>query len=176
MRKSIEKAFPHVVEKGCFEIENRTKFEIFDDTDSRSYTKTKPEQPTHLEVNNLTERPINFLALDRCLLGANDSSCDCAVFDDRMLYFVEIKTSDNMDEQHKKRVQGRKKAIEQLGATIQFFKKRNILMENYELKALICLVRRGVFPAASSTNNDARVQFEDEHNAELLEGNTIVFS
>jgi len=124
-----------------------------------------------LKIVNSYKKNIIFLAIDQCVFDSKDKKrCDCALFEEKKFYFVEIKNVKKL----KQRASHRKNAINQLESTIKEFKKR-IDFEQFAVKVLICFQNIPVCPAASTANQEKQKEFWDNYKIDLLEGNEIKF-
>ena len=120
MLNRLKEKFPHLEEKKCLEFLNEEYFEIIDDGDKKAYIIKENGQ---FKVSNPAKKEIGFLAIDECLFDSSDSSrADCAVFDEKVIAFIELKHC-----KPKKISTHRRKAKTQLAAIIDFFQ-RNILL------------------------------------------------
>jgi hypothetical protein len=117
-------------------------------------------------IDNPSEKVICFLAVDQCILG-NDGSkrCDCVVFDEHCLCFVELKLNVTKARQGADRS---KEAREQLAHTITYFKDLGYLIDKHELEAYIAM-RSYVYPRSS--NRNVREKFFMDNGVPLFEQN-----
>jgi hypothetical protein len=171
MREAIENAFPQVVNGGCLEAISEGVFYIFDSATEpqRCFIRKVDSDPIHFTVRNPQYREIYFLAIDKCIFQDGDSSrCDCAVFDDKEFNFIEISESKKLHRNEK-----RKKALSQLGNTVDLFRASGIQLP-VDVNAIVCFVGKNIFPARNSQNNEARLAFYEERGVVLLEGNEHV--
>jgi hypothetical protein len=169
MRESIEKAFPRTLENSCLEIISSPQFEVIDKEVSRCIWQDGHSESGHLWVNNMSQKDIHFLAIDKCLFFDKDndpSRCDCALFDENRICFVEIKVTNPT-----KRSVRRAKAIQQLAKTINLF--RNSKVNCNSVEAYICFSNK--FPKNSSVDLNKKLEFELECGAVLKETNQIEF-
>ncbi len=91
------------------------------------------EENGEFEVINNTDNSIEFLQIDACLFNSNDTTrCDCAVYDNNTFCFIELKCI-----KPSAFSKNRKKAEEQLEATIKYFNDENIT-QNKTLEAYVC--------------------------------------
>lgn len=124
-----------------------------------------------LKVANSSKKAIFLLAIDDCIFSSADPSrCDCAVFDDKCFYFIEIKDSYSK----KQRSDHRDKASSQLRSALEFFTQR-FDFKDYQLNAVICFRFQKRYPATMTTKLQDKVDFWDSFKANLLEGNEIQF-
>jgi len=169
MQDSIKQAFPLVFENACLEITQLAEFEIIDKQISRCILQKGHSEDGNLWVINKHQKEVFFLAIDKCLFfdKADDPSrCDCALFDENRICFVEIKESNKS-----KRRDRRNKAIEQLAKTINLFKSLGIDFPQFD--ALVCFSTYQTFP--KRRNLDKEIEFLNECGAFLYEGNLEEF-
>lgn len=123
-----------------------------------------------LKVSNSSKKAIFLLAIDDCIFSSADQSrCDCAVFDDKKFYFIEIK-----DSSMRQRQGDRKDACSQLKNSLEFFTQL-FDFKNYQVNAVICFRFQKRYPATITTRQQDVVDFWDNFKAKLLEGNEIQF-
>jgi hypothetical protein len=124
-----------------------------------------------LKVSNASGKIVFLLAIDDCIFSSSDEKrCDCAIFDDKAFYFIEIKDSGS-----KKQLSGhRDKAISQLRSALTFFTQQ-FDFKRYQLNALICFRFQKRYPAQITTRQNDKVDFHDNFNSNLYEGNEIEF-
>ncbi len=169
MSKDLISAF---LEGDCLKIETSLEFSIADGeaNTGRCYIVNAEETEGQFKVSNPRGKEIYFLAIDKCLLDDQDNleRCDFAIFDESTFCFVEIK------ETRRRRGKVREKAIQQLEATINYFK-QHIDFEDYRLEAIIYLVSRGAYPAADTNKEKMKARFATKLETLLLEGNHKAF-
>lgn len=123
-----------------------------------------------LKVSNLSKKAIFLFAIDDCIFSSADlSRCDCAVFDDKRFYFIEIK-----DCSKNQRLYHRNKASSQLRSALEFCTQL-FDFKNYQVNAVICFRFQKRYPATITTRQQDVVDFWDNFKANLLEGNEIQF-
>lgn len=169
MQASIKKAFPLTSQNACLEITQLANFEIIDKQTSRCILQENHSEIGHLWVNNQSQKQIHFLAIDKCLFFDNNTDptrCDCALFDENRICFIEIKES-NKSNRRKRRGE----AIEQLSKTINFFKNKGIDFPQFD--ALVCFSTYQAFP--KRRNLDKEIEFLNECGGFLYEGNLEEF-
>jgi len=172
MKEVIEAAFPQVLLGNCLEVLTESEFHIFDNEvePKRCYIKRSNHDPKHFTVNNSLNQEINFLAIDKCVLTDKDKThCDCAVFTNKQFAFIEISDSKKLH-----RNQKRRKAKDQLSQTINHFRDKGIVFSE-KLNAIICFVSKPVFPARSSSQSAASLEYFENYGAILLEGSQLDF-
>ncbi|ADB38730.1 hypothetical protein [Spirosoma linguale] len=135
MIDTIKRAFPQTEINGCLETRTETEFHIYDhETEKRCYVHTDSEGIKHFTVENVSGRPVHFLAIDKCLFFDNDGPkrCDCAIFDKETFCFIEIKTTSSMTQRKKLR----REAKNQLKAAVTFFRE-NITFTSTQIEAYV---------------------------------------
>jgi hypothetical protein len=169
MQESIKKAFPLISQNACIEVTQFLDFEIIDRQISRCILQEGHSESGHLWVSNQNKKQIHFLAIDKCLFFDNPidpSRCDCALFDENRICFVEIKES-NKSNRRKRRIE----AIEQLAKTINLFKDSGV--ESTQFDALVCFSTYQAFP--KRRNLDKEIEFLNNCGGFLYEGNLEEF-
>ncbi|MBB3840943.1 hypothetical protein FHS57_004964 [Runella defluvii] len=173
MKQSVESAFPQVLAGNCLESTTQPQFELFDSQvpPQRCYIKHSDEQEGHFSVTNDSQKTIHFLAIDKCVFGDDaETHCDCALFDENVFCFIEIK-----DAGKRTRKEHRRKAYQQLKSTILVFRFREVFREETQVEAIISFVSKSSYPVRTSSSADAALMFELECNAQLMEGNQKEF-
>lgn len=169
MQESIKKAFPLLSENDCLEITQLAEFEIIDKQISRCILQKGHSEDGNLWVINKHQKEVFFLAIDKCLFfdKADDPSrCDCVLFDENRICFIEIKES-NKSNRRKRRI----KAIELLAKTVNLFKSLGVKFTQFD--ALICFSTS--YPKRRSSDLDRQFEFLNDCGAFLYEGNLEEF-
>ena len=172
MLDSIPAQFENCIPNNCLSTVTHNSFKVFDRENDCCYicTENEPKSLCYFTVNNPTNKPLNFLAIDKCTLtGDKDKKCDCAIFDNSLFYFIEMKTASSAS-----RSKRRGDAYMQLKSTIGIFKER-INFDNYEILALISFGQSYTIPRTNSTHMGRRKELFDLYRAKLVEGNLIEF-
>ncbi len=171
MKDQIEKAFPQSAKKKCIKTSSDSKFWISDREENPTCKLiSKLSDNCDFEVLNPQEEDINFLAIDKCIFDDSDSKkCDCAVFNDNSFAFIEIKSTAKPRNMRKHR----KKGLEQLGATIETFK-RKVDFSNTELEAYLCF-SSSTYPKQTASNQSKIIAFYDNYKANLKYSNQKEF-
>ena len=142
MKQSIESAFPQVLQGNCLKSTTEPAFELFDSQvpPQRCYIKHNHDQEGHFLVKNDSRKTIYFLAIDKCIFGDDaETHCDCALFDENVLCFIEIK-----DAGKRTRKEHRRKAYQQLKSTILVFTVRGGVKTKFKWKQLLVLLAKVV--------------------------------
>ena len=133
MINKLKILFPHFVEKECWIETSDKEIEIYDhEKEKRCYLDKRFK--TEFTVINPSEKKINFIAVDSCLLSSSDPSrSDCMVFDEKTVCFIELKKC------KKKNVKDNQKgAIDQLEAFVKFFIENSLNIDK-KLEAYVCV-------------------------------------
>lgn len=175
MRRLVETAFPKSIDNDCIE-ENTSDSIVIHDDDSINksciYKSTDPLKYPKFTINNPSKKRIHFLAIDNCVLFSTDGNkCDFAAFDNATFLFVEIKKGGGsvQNRSTKKGI-----AVSQLKKTIELFFD---LIDFSKFRVFAC-ISVGYFtksPAAAASDLDLLVEFINEYNVELIEGNEFEF-
>lgn len=142
----------------CQEIISERNFFIQDDEEGKpAYIKYDSGQ---FEIKNNKERNISFLKIDDCIYTSKDDTrCDCAVFDDKIFCFIELKTCKVNNQSA-----NRKKADNQLKKTIINLKSENVVKDK-ELEAYACLtceIDNKLTRITNAYSQDTIYEFEEE--------------
>ena len=172
MKDSIISSFSSCKQYDCIHTESSTTFKVADHEDKCCYISKDSELTSlsYCTVINPTAKPIHFLAIDKCLLKeSDDKKCDCAIFDEKVFCFVEVKVT-----KRKKSVR-KNEAFEQLKTTITHFKEK-LNFDSHKIEAWICFGSHTGIPKSSSTKMAKAKELYDSCNAYLYEGNQIEFN
>ena len=157
----------------CLEIISKKHFFIDDDIKNNpAYLKDTNGQ---FEVINNTNKDINFLKIDDCIYTSKDNTrCDCAIFDEKVFCFVELKTCKRTAwKPH------REKSQKQLENTINNFKK-NAIIKDKKLEAYIsytCTINKEYHKIKKASNSfEIETYFKDELNTDLYCNNKKEFN
>lgn len=115
MLDTIKKVFPQIETNGCLQTLIDAEFHIYDhEIEKRCFVHTDPDGIKHFMVENIDERPVHFLAIDKCMLAddALTQRCDCAIFDEQTFCFIEIKTTSSMTQRKKLRREAQNQLID----------------------------------------------------------------
>ncbi|TAE26510.1 MAG: hypothetical protein EAZ91_17805 [Cytophagales bacterium] len=173
MLDQITATFPQTLEKGCLQTLTQTEFCIFDAADKRCYIQTDPSGTRHFTVENPSERPIHFLAIDKCLFMDDQKGlkrCDFAVFDAKTFCFVEIKETESATQ----RSVLTRDAKTQLKATIELFRDRMTFTTRF-VEAHLCVGDYSTRPARLTNDLNEQIEFA-ELGAKLYRGNSKRFA
>ncbi len=122
-----------------------------------------------LKVTNNSGKDIYLVKTDKCLFPSTISKCDCLLFNENVIYFIEIKSVGV-----KSRGEQRRVAAGQLGATIELFRNENIDLSNFAAHAITCFKSVNDHPVSASKLT-LRATFKERYSIDLKEGNKIEF-
>lgn len=149
-------------------------FGICDDEDEETktpaYVSFDPTDKWVAIVQNQTEKPINFTAVDNCIEirranGDMDNRCDAILTNDEHIVFVELKVQ---------RTSGwiTHAVDEQLQTTIHHFKENSDISKYKHKRAFVCNRK---FPRFSVSNKEKMNAFYKKNRIRLSIEQTIVF-
>lgn len=184
MIAQLQEIFPHQAIEECLEVEKGEFFHICDSINDNEKTYIAVgEVEKSFKIINPHQKPVYHLPFDNCFVtylpayNPKGGRCDCIIFDDTYFCFAELKL--NVESTRKKTVTEKaKEAREQLGTTIEFFKRsfhnvsKNFL--EYELEAFV-VMQRHVYPRHRARMDPIRVHFLEQHGVELFEKNEKEF-
>lgn len=133
--------FDFTQHNSCIETVSDTIFYIKDQKKNEPCSLSS-KADYHLIVNNIENRNISFVKIDKCFYKDSDGKkCDCAVSTSEKIYFIEIKELENVADLHEKKDHSKRKTIrkeakKQLVNTIVEFKKKGL----YDLKNTFAVI------------------------------------
>lgn len=152
----------------CFDASEQENFQVCEDEQTRRVCIIDITQSKlGFRIYNPREKVIHVFATDNCFFRFHDGKrCDCIVFDDTCLCFVELKLDVTT---HRQATEKAKDAREQLGTTINFFRNacKNDLM-NFKLEAYL-VMRDNIRPAQSAQRVEFLVNFLKTYGVPLKE-------
>lgn len=154
-------------DKSSYETIYAERFHICDNPNDERPVKIVFNGKYQLTVLNPQLTEVVLVKTDHCLLKKDIKKCDCVLYSDDKLFFIEIKSSGN-------RGVRRRGAVEQLGSTIEIFLQAGINLSGREVKAIICFESDLTKPTSASANT-RRAMFSDKYATSLEEGNEIIF-
>lgn len=163
MINDLKKTFSKIEKNRCLETIFDDKFEIYDcEKEKRCYLC---EKDGHFQVLNPNKKKIGFIAVDKCLFFDDDEfkKCDCIVFDEKSICFVEIKEC-----KPKRRKNHKKNAEKQLKATIKILKEK--IKIDKKIEAYLCVGCSSTRPSRTASSKNAQAEFLRDFNAILFDG------
>ncbi|MEM7539442.1 MAG: hypothetical protein AAF639_45215 [Chloroflexota bacterium] len=166
--------------KNCIDMENDQQLIVYEGDDSRSYLRAISEDESDsiigFKITNNKCKSIHLLAVDACFFHSSDEKkrCDCLIFDNYTLCFVELKTN-----ARRHRATKRLKGVRnQIAASIQFFKTHILsdsrVVDKYELEAYV-VMKDNVYPRSRPSHQATLLDFLEQYGVELFEQNTKSF-
>lgn len=149
MKLKIETAYPHCVGNACISIHHDANFYIQEcPNPERCKRRTDtPDKEVDFLVENNNQKEIGLVAIDKCLYdGTGPSRCDCAVFDEHIIAFIEFKLGKG-----KNRTDRLKEAREQLAQTIERFQAHSIIDSSNLIRAYAHVGFHQTKPAHNAT-------------------------
>lgn len=140
MREKFFELFP--LRQNCFDEEGRDLFYVKDPLDGPCFIirddVSEKRSRKYFKVSNPSQKQINFIAIDKCLL-TEGSQCDFILFDSNKLLLVEMKMEmvtereENADDVREEAIAQLKSTLDSLGEcfvlkNVQFPLKSNIKM------------------------------------------------
>ena len=126
---------------------------------TKAYTDNSNSQDWIANVQNLTEKEVSFIAVDKCILKDTDEPgrgrFDGILLTNDQLYFVELKN------QNKSWITD---AIEQLDSTIDFFKESHEISDFKHKKAFACNKKHQHF---QEIDNELNLTFFRKHKVRI---------
>jgi len=170
MDTQIKDAYPICIENNCLwkSAENQI---CIKDEDGTKCIQVADCSLAHFTIENGNKKEVAILAIDKCIFDdqSGHKKCDFAFYDEAIFVFVEIKDT------YKRRPPHKKQAKLQLAATIEHFLE-HINFEDYQLQAVISWRFIPTRPVASTAMQAARVEFLENYNVHLKEGNKFILA
>ncbi len=175
----------------CLEELDLQVFEIVDDTQNSPCRIVCNDG--HFKVENPHKRLLHFLKIDWCILLSTDPEkrCDFAVFSDKEMVLVELKTIEEgskttfweAGKEVEKADDKFKKADAQLENTLKIFLRENIdlsvYQQNQKLFVIVSILDLNppvIKVKAEAANQFAEMKYLSKYNAILRTGNIYPFS
>ncbi len=186
MKKRLDEVFDKSKIASCLQQETRQNFKVYDFVGEKCrITKIgelkDKENLKALEVNNGNAKIIYCLSVDNCLIRIKEErqkKCDCILFDEVQLVFVEMKTNtvSNYLETLYDRCEG---AERQIMETYKFLNEQNISLTGFRKKGIICFTNTVLTGKTLRTNNNSmqgfRKTFLKKHGFRISIGNKVSF-
>lgn len=148
----------------CSEVISLTNFFIQDGEDNKPVYIV--DNNGEFQIINNDKKDLTFIAIDSCIYNSEDDKrCDCAIYDDNTLCFIELKNCKRTAwKSH------RENAEKQLEKTINNFKSQSIIKDK-NLEAYMCCtcIIDNKFTKIKKASNKSEVitYFEDTLNTSL---------
>jgi hypothetical protein len=164
---------PRVVSGGCLSSYTARQVVIYDhkkaknqaDDDQRidghCYIRQPREEASVFDftVRNPGGRLFHFIAVDKCMFSDKEgiSRCDCVVFNASVSMFIDLKDNKSVSGRQK----GRRKAIVQICASIEWFLAENLLTDREEVEVIVANGNRKRHPRLSTSKIEKTAELQD---------------
>lgn len=157
------------VHDGCFTSEQRPSFVIIENGQTGRAEIVNQNSLSGFKIDNPQQKQILMVSIDGCLLDSRAGKrCDCLVFDNADLCFVELKLNVSSFKQSSS---ASKEAREQLEASISYFKTiLDELLTGMALEAFI-VMKEQVYPRVRANRSNLFVSFQERTGVSLYEKN-----
>lgn len=123
---------------GCLSTHQVRTALIYDHPDEgRCYIRRRGEEtsPYDFTIQNSSGRFFHLVAVDKCMFSdeADGSRCDCVLFTHSVSLFIDLKSNRSVSGRQK----GRKKAISQICASIDWFLAENLLTNAEAVEVIV---------------------------------------
>lgn len=128
--------------------------------DGRCYLRQPKEEATHYDftVRNPKGGVFHVVAVDKCMFSDEEdgSRCDCVVFNESVSLFIDLKENKSVAGRQK----GRRKAITQICASIEWFLAENLLTDREEVEAIVANGTRKRHPRFTANNIEKTAELQ----------------
>ncbi|MEZ4705817.1 MAG: hypothetical protein R3A44_01345 [Caldilineaceae bacterium] len=165
---------------GCLEARAESRLLAYEGDDLRSYLKKvrEPEDAPFVGflIKNDKQHQIFLLALDACFFHSDGPKrCDCLIFDDNYLCFVELKLNVTVRRQSTAKLND---ARQQLGESIRFFKTNvlpNVVTDIPHKLEAYAVMQDAVYPRNRAARQTVFVRFLEQYGVRLFEASIKEF-
>jgi len=152
---------PLVARGTCISAHTARKTVIYDHPDDgRCYIRGRGEEVSSFDftLHNAKGQIFHFVQVDKCLFSdeADGSRCDCLLFTSAVALFVEFKGNKSFSGRQK----GRKKALTQLQASIEWFMTESLLAAGEEVEVIVANGTRKRHPSFSDSIIDKTTELQ----------------
>lgn len=153
---------PRVAAKNCLTSHTTRKTLIYDSPDDGCcYVRAKGDESDEFDftLHNAKGQVFHFVKVDKCLFAdeGDTSRCDCLLFTEAIALFVEFKSNRSFSGRQK----GRKKALDQLQASIAWFMTENLLATGEAVTAIVANGTRKRHPRFNSNNIEKTAELQE---------------
>ena len=164
--------FAEKLREECLTSKNDERLLASEGENSRSQLSVYEEASEHPDgflLKNFHQKTLHLLAIDHCFFSDSDPQrCDCLIFDDQFLCFVEFK----LEVKPRKATDRLKEARDQLGSTIEFFKSEiepfSESFFDFKLEAYV-VMKEHVYPKQRASRESVFVKFLEKYGVALFE-------
>ena len=120
--------------------------------DGHCYLRRPADETTPFDftVRNPSGRVFHVVAVDKCMFTDREATrrCDCLVFTENTALFIDLKENKSLASRKK----GRRDAIEQICASIDWFMAENLLADREEVEVIVANGTRRRHPSFTTNN------------------------
>ena len=161
MRAEQVSQHPRIAAGNCLSSHTARKLIIYDHPDDgRCYIRAKGDESTEFDftLHNARGQTFHFVQVDKCMFAdeGDSSRCDCLLFTEVISLFIEFKSNRSVSGRQK----GRKKALDQLQASIEWFLTENLLVAGEEVAAIVANGTRKRHPRFNSNNIEKTAELQ----------------
>ncbi|GAB3859944.1 hypothetical protein GCM10028822_37320 [Hymenobacter terrigena] len=166
MREALERYFDHCRQKGCINVYPEP-VSYFEDPPGEGFvqrvTAEEFDPERHFTVRNSAERPVQLIAVDKCLIMQGTKRCDCVFSEGRDVYFVEFKLrAEDREVADDRRIETRlEEAWEQLLTTVLLFENEGFLSREHNVRAYAYVGYGPLIPAPTTTILNLAEEFDN---------------
>jgi hypothetical protein len=162
MKAAQVRQHPRVATRDCLTSHTTRKILVYDSPDDGCcYLRAKGEASDEFDftLHNAKGQVFHFVKVDKCLfMDESDASrCDCLLFTEAISLFVEFKSNRSISGRQK----GRKKALDQLHASIEWFQAENLLLDGETVVAIVANGTRKRHPRFNSNNIEKTAELQE---------------
>lgn len=152
---------PRVAGGSCLTSHTIRKAIIYDHPDDgRCYMRRRGEEisPFDFTLQNTKAQVFHFVQVDKCMFSdeADGNRCDCLLFTEAVSLFVELKGNKSVSGRQK----GRKKALTQLQASIEWFITEQLLVTGEEVRVIVANGTRKRHPSFNDSIIDKTAELQ----------------
>jgi hypothetical protein len=153
---------PRVAAKNCLTSHTARKILVYDSPDDGCcYLRAKGEARDEFDftLHNAKGQVFHFVQVDKCLFvdEGDASRCDCLLFTEAISLFVEFKSNRSFSGRQK----GRKKALDQLQTSIEWFMAEDLLLAGEAVIAVVANGTRKRYPRFDSNSIEKTAELQE---------------
>lgn len=161
MRAAQVSQHPRVAGGGCLSSHQARTVLIYDHPDlGRCFIRQRGEEtsPYDFTVQNSSGSVFHLLAVDKCMFTdeADGTRCDCVVFTEAVSLFIDLKSNRSFSGRQK----GRKKAISQICASIEWFMAEQLLTDLESVEVIVANGTRKRHPSFNDNIIDKTTELQ----------------
>ncbi|MGI4871647.1 MAG: hypothetical protein ACRYFX_10765 [Janthinobacterium lividum] len=176
MRASQVSQHPRIAGGSCLTSHTARKTVIYDHPgDGRCYIRVRGDENAEFDftLHNATGQPFHFVQVDKCMFSdeADGSRCDCLLFTEAVALFVEFKSNKSVSGRQK----GRRKATDQLQASIEWFLAESLLADSDTVEAILANGTRKRHPRFTSNTIEKTLELQEQFPNLVIRYNELPF-